>query len=381
MTTGFPATIDTFNNPTAVDNLNTATKVHHDQHTNINDAVRAIMLELGTNTKGAATSVRARMEAIEAALAGKTDASTAGDPGGYATLDGGGMLNQNVAASKVSSGILNVLRIPDLSGAKILGTGSGGAAIPVDAVPNLDVAKITTGIFSTARIPNLDAAKITTGTIAAARLPSSVTANANSKVVNAVADLASIAMVDRVDGMLVEVKTPQVLYMYRADNDTFNKVHDTQYKSLAVIEETGVNNTTWNTTALNFAAKAGFTYAFLGCLFAQNPSTSTCGIRIGMSWTGTGTLWMGANGLLYPTSNPNINNDMSTICVMADAATPAQPGTGFGLPAGITTMIDLRGTFVCTADATVSIQINQNVTSAFKSRLEINSWLRAERMI
>jgi hypothetical protein len=223
MTTGYPGTIDNFTNPTGANNLSDEPVLHHSQHANVNDAVHAIELELGTNAKGAATSVRARLEAIESAQADKLDASLFHQPFGVATLDAGGNVVEPIDASKVASGILGVARIPNLSGAKILGTGGGGAPIPVDAVPDLAASKTTSGTFAAARIPPLDGSVIATGTISAARLPTTVTSNANSKEVADVAAMNAIPVVDRVDGMIVTVRQPWSQYTYRADSATFQQ--------------------------------------------------------------------------------------------------------------------------------------------------------------
>jgi hypothetical protein len=221
MATAYPAAIDNFNLPTAANNLSDAPVIHHSQHSDVNAAVRAIELELGTLPKGASADVKTRLNAIEASISGLQASSAKGAPNGYAGLDAGSMLAQNVDAGKITSGSIAVARIPNLSGAKILGTGSGGATIPLDAVPNLAAAQTTSGVFAVARIPDFDAAKIISGTIAAARLPSTVTANANATVVADVAGMLAIPLINRVDGMMVLVKSPWTLYTYRADNNTF----------------------------------------------------------------------------------------------------------------------------------------------------------------
>lgn len=62
--------------------------------------------------------------------------------------------------------------IPNIDAAKIT-----SGVFSTSAIPNLDVAKITTGTFATSFIPNLDAAKITSGTLGAARLGSGTANN------------------------------------------------------------------------------------------------------------------------------------------------------------------------------------------------------------
>ena len=87
-------------------------------------------------TLDTALATEARVEAVEAALAGKANT------------------NHNHNASAITAGTLNAARIP-----------------------NLDAGKITSGTFAAARIPNLAASKINSGTFDAARLPK---ATANS---------------------------------------------------------------------------------------------------------------------------------------------------------------------------------------------------------
>jgi trimeric autotransporter adhesin len=104
------------------------------------------------------------------------NASTAG----FATIAGSAnsILAENVPdldAAKITTGIFDVLRIPNLDAAKITTGTLSIDRIPnisVAKIPDLDAAKITTGTFGVARIPNLDAAKITTGTLSIDRIPS-----------------------------------------------------------------------------------------------------------------------------------------------------------------------------------------------------------------
>jgi hypothetical protein len=120
-------------------------------------------------------------------------------------LQGNGSLITNINANNISSGALDVARIPDLNANKITAGTFNPDRIPslnankitdgtldlaripnlpasrttsgtfaAARIPNLDAAKINTGIFDSSRIPNLDASKITTGTVADARLPSNI---------------------------------------------------------------------------------------------------------------------------------------------------------------------------------------------------------------
>ncbi|MFN6485342.1 MULTISPECIES: hypothetical protein [unclassified Nostoc] len=67
----------------------------------------------------------------------------------------------NLSTDKITSGTLNVDRIPNLSTDKIT-----SGTLNVDRVPNLSTDKITSGTLNVDRVPNLSANKITSGTIA-----------------------------------------------------------------------------------------------------------------------------------------------------------------------------------------------------------------------
>lgn len=104
----------------------------------------------------------------------------------------------NLDAAKITSGIFTTARIPNLDAAKITTGSFGVARIPsLDAakittgtftagqIPNLDAAKVTTGTFATGQIPNIDAGKVTSGTFATARIPSVTSAMiSNGTIVN-----------------------------------------------------------------------------------------------------------------------------------------------------------------------------------------------------
>jgi len=65
MTTAYPAALDTLTNPTATDQMNSATVPHATQHANLNDAMEAVQATLGTNPQGGAATVSARIAAVE----------------------------------------------------------------------------------------------------------------------------------------------------------------------------------------------------------------------------------------------------------------------------------------------------------------------------
>lgn len=252
MTTGYPGAIDNFNDPTAGDNLNTATVLHTAQHTNVNDAVNAIETELGINPKGAALSVKARLDSIDTALAARVATSALGAASGVATLDSGSMLVQNVDGAKITTGSVPVARIPNLDVAKIT-TGIFNVA----RIPDIDAAKVSSGTLVVARIPGLPGSQITSGTIAAARLPSSVTANANSRVVADVAGRDAIPLIERVDGMIVTVRSPWTQYTWRADSSTWRqsggpgKIDEPHLEVTEATDQLAVTATTANPSANN----------------------------------------------------------------------------------------------------------------------------------
>jgi len=319
MGTSYPGGFDNFVNPTAVDNLNTATKIHHDQHTDVNLAVRAIELELGLNPKGVKTSVRARLDDIDTAFTGLQTTAQKGVAGGYAGLDGGGQLAQNVDAGKMTSGTLLVARIPNISGAKVLGPSGGGAAIPLDAVPALAAANTTSGVFTIARIPVIPLATGVSGILPAAMIPSSVTSNANSQVVADAAARLAIPLISRVDGMLVTQRTPFSLWVWRADNSTWNQIGGAPGAPVQVEDTTdylALSNTT-------FAAGTN-----LGTAFTAPASGS---IFITVSVHMEGNL---ANNLCYSTYE--IKTGASIGAGTAVNTVTTEEGVGVGSQGGVT---------------------------------------------
>lgn len=68
MSTQYPASLDTFTNPTATDRLNSVTVPHHQQHADLNDAVEAIQTVIGLSPAGAHLTVKDRIIAAESAI-------------------------------------------------------------------------------------------------------------------------------------------------------------------------------------------------------------------------------------------------------------------------------------------------------------------------
>lgn len=65
MAINYPASLDTFQNPTATDLLNSVSVPHHQQHADLNDAVEAIQTVIGLNPAGSHLTVKDRITAIE----------------------------------------------------------------------------------------------------------------------------------------------------------------------------------------------------------------------------------------------------------------------------------------------------------------------------
>jgi hypothetical protein len=66
MATNYPSSLDNFVNPTANDTLNSVTVPHHQQHTDLNDAVEGMQTVLGINPAGSHLTVKDRIISAEA---------------------------------------------------------------------------------------------------------------------------------------------------------------------------------------------------------------------------------------------------------------------------------------------------------------------------
>lgn len=372
MPTGYPGAIDNFNDPTAANNLNDAPVLHHSQHANVNDAIQAIETELGVLPKGGSLSVAARLSSIDSAIANKLNASAFHAAFGVATLDGSQKLVENVDATKINSGTLNAARLPNHSGALILGTGGGGAAIPVDAVPNLPASKTNTGTFALAQIPGLPGSQVTSGTISRLRLPADIAANSLVK-----ADIAgrdTIAAVDRIDGLMVYVRQPKSLWMWRADNSTWECIN--LRVVLTAAQSTPAAAAFGNVTGMVFPAMAGVTYGIDVVLFLTSAS-SVPDIKFGWSWTGSGTMHAGQAG--PDTGTTSTSSSGSTAhAILADGSSPLDETTGLGLVAGGQTVAKLAATFVCSGNGNVQLRFAQNTSDATLPAIAVGSRMRVE---
>jgi len=65
MATNYPNQLDVLINPTATDKLDSVTVPHHQQHSNLNDAVEALQTTLGLNPAGSHLTVKDRIISVE----------------------------------------------------------------------------------------------------------------------------------------------------------------------------------------------------------------------------------------------------------------------------------------------------------------------------
>jgi len=65
MATNYPNSLDTLQNPTSTDRLDSPTVPHHEQHANANDAIEAIQTVLGVSPAGGHLTVKDRIIAAE----------------------------------------------------------------------------------------------------------------------------------------------------------------------------------------------------------------------------------------------------------------------------------------------------------------------------
>lgn len=96
MSTSYPGAIDNLTNPTGTVGETQSTVSHLAQHQNANDAIEAIEGTLGVNPQGAAGTVKARLDAAEAAI-------TALGTSAYTSLPDGSITTAKLATNSVST--------------------------------------------------------------------------------------------------------------------------------------------------------------------------------------------------------------------------------------------------------------------------------------
>jgi len=102
MSTAYPNSLDNFTNPTASDLLSSVTVPHHQQHSDLNDAVEAIETVLGLSPAGTHLTVKDRIIAAESAITnqsvlnGLTDVTiNLANPGDVLRYNGSAWVNYN----------------------------------------------------------------------------------------------------------------------------------------------------------------------------------------------------------------------------------------------------------------------------------------------
>lgn len=84
MSTLFPTTIDTFNNPTETSNLNSVGVEHNLQHSDANDAIEALEAKIGINSSADVNSIDYKIRQLQPMLlytGAPASASSAGTTG------------------------------------------------------------------------------------------------------------------------------------------------------------------------------------------------------------------------------------------------------------------------------------------------------------
>lgn len=89
MTSAYPGSLDSFNNPTGTTKTDATGYEHATQHANANDAIEAIQAELGTTPSGSYATVKERLDAgISGSLQGAWESGTAYVAGDVVTHNG-----------------------------------------------------------------------------------------------------------------------------------------------------------------------------------------------------------------------------------------------------------------------------------------------------
>jgi len=157
MATSYPASLDSFTNPTAVDTLDSPP--HDTQHADANDAIEALQAKVGVDSSAVTTSLDYRVAQLETGGGGMTVSSTApsspaegdmwyDDTSGrtYVYYDDGSS-QQWVEFGAPPSGIGKILQVvsttkTDTFSASVASGGISGAAISVSITPTSATSKV-----------------------------------------------------------------------------------------------------------------------------------------------------------------------------------------------------------------------------------------------
>jgi Chaperone of endosialidase len=154
-----------------------------------------------------------------------------------------GTISGKIDTSKITSGILTVDRIPNLSADKI-----DSGTLAVDRIPNLSASKINSGELSSDRIPKLSADKINSGTLGVDRIPnlSADKINSGTLGVDRIPNLAASKIAsgelssDRVPNLSADKITSGVLGVDRIPNLSASKITSGDL-SVGKITSQGIN--------------------------------------------------------------------------------------------------------------------------------------------
>lgn len=143
MTTAYPAALDTFVNPTAASNMSDPTVLHHVQHANLNDAVKAMQARVGVVGSTVAGTLTKRLADAEVAVLGAVqdslNASAVIAPSANAVVAGLAVKANDAATTAALAGkqasLVSGTNVKSINGVSLLGAGdlavSGGSALPV----------------------------------------------------------------------------------------------------------------------------------------------------------------------------------------------------------------------------------------------------------
>ena len=157
MSTQYPANIDTFVNPISTDSLTSPD--HAVQHSNINDAVKAIQIELGTNPKGSDSSLRARLLRLDNTaliksdnLSGLASVSTARSNLGLGTLATQSSDSVSITGGTISGTTITGLTLSGLGSPLAVADGGTGSTSASSARTALGLGSIATQASSSVSI-------------------------------------------------------------------------------------------------------------------------------------------------------------------------------------------------------------------------------------
>jgi len=161
----YPAGIPSLNDPISTDYL--TSPAHAELHVSVNDEIEALATELGTNPRGGYPDVTARLDAVDASLAGKVG-SVAGANGYLLMYQGGVIVDSGYQASDFLGSVAGVAsNFASLDGAGDL-QDSGYSASSFTAAAHPASGDHDTRYYQQSEVDTLLSAKEDAGTAAAA---------------------------------------------------------------------------------------------------------------------------------------------------------------------------------------------------------------------